>query len=139
MFNRYGTDGTTYRKQTKLQCFKFQHQVSTVVNFTFFFFFAMPSALKTRVVPTLFSFHKTNAHDSALSFENSLIQMCDYNDKKRKKKQNLPENWTMNLTGRERNGVFDFKSALHFNTAFGHTLSPLSEPLLTQITVIHFS
>lgn len=47
-----------------------------------------------------------------------------------KKKHKLPENLIMNLTGRKRNcGSFTvtekFKSALHFNTAFGHTVSIL--------------
>lgn len=46
----------------------------------------------------------------------------------------------MNLTGRKRNyGTFTvtekFKSALHFNTAFGHSEYSVYEPLLTKITV----
>lgn len=73
-----------------------------------------------------------------------LIQTCTYDPYNQKKKHKLPENLIMNLTGRKRNyGSFTvtekFKSALHFNTAFGHTLSILYyQPLLTKITVIQY-
>ncbi len=50
----------------------------------------------------------------------------------------------MNLTGRKRNyGSFTvtekFKSALHFNIAFGHSEYSVYEPSLTKITVTQYN
>lgn len=62
---------------------------------------------------------------TSLSFYNPAdSNLLPYNQKKKHK---LPENLIMNLTGRKRNyGSFTvtekFKSALHLDTAFGHTL-----------------